>query len=77
MIMSKIYVNLHEYEFLIRAIEDAMLTYGELDSDSYDAAESLLKKLGYPQYYRDDIKKRLKEQDFRWKGRSPYHKRVE
>lgn len=64
--MSHIYVNLNEYNFLVNIIEAAMLTRGEIDSDGYDAAESLLKKLGYPEAYRNEISEKIAAGKFRY-----------
>lgn len=58
-----------EYNFLVNLIEDAMLTCGEISADEYDCAESLLRKLGYPEVYRNEIQSRLEKQDFRYKER--------
>lgn len=65
--MGKIYVNDGEYDFLVRLIEDTMLTEGELDSEWYECAENLLIKLGYPESYRKEITERLNKKDFRFK----------
>ena len=67
--MSNLYVNQMEYNFLVNLIEDAMLTCGEIDADGYDCSESLLRKLGYPEVYRNEIQSRLEKQDFRYKER--------
>ena len=64
--MSNLYVNQNEYNFLVNLIEDAMLTRGEISADGYDAAYSLLKKLGYPLGYVDSIRQRLENGDYRY-----------
>src|SRR5512138_2903058 len=63
---KSIYVNEDEYDFLIRVIEDAMLTQGELDSTWYDNAHTILVKLGYPKDRINEIDYRLMRKDFRF-----------
>jgi hypothetical protein len=67
--MSNLYVNQKEYDFLVNLIEEAMLTCGEIDADGYDCADSLLKKLGYPEIYRNNIWSKIVCKDFRYKER--------
>ncbi len=76
--MSNLYVNQMEYNFLVNLIEEAMLTCGEIDADGYDCADSLLKKLGYPEVYRNDIWSKVVCKDFRYKERCkvPSHYRI-
>lgn len=64
--MPNLYVNQEEYNFLINLIEEAMLTCGEIDADSYDYADSLLQKLNYPPSYIHEIHTRLANGDFRY-----------
>jgi hypothetical protein len=67
--MSNLYVNQKEYDFLVNLIEEAMLTRGEIDSDGYDCSDSLLKKLGYPEVYRNGIWNKIVCKDFLYKER--------
>ena len=64
--MAQIYVSEKEHDLLVNLISDALLTKGALDSDGFNAAFSLLKKIGYPPAYISELWDRTDAENYRY-----------
>ena len=64
--MTQIYVSEKEHDLLVNLICDALLTRGALDSDGFNAAFSLLKKIGYPSAYVSELWNRTEMENYRY-----------